>query len=805
MSNQGMPAYQRLLAAADAIGEVGRAARGQLQPALEHALAGMLAALDLPEGGIYLYSPPMHNLTLAATVPPNGVIENQGALLWLANDQTCLPVLAATTRLPAAGAIRDWGAGIVLHPQPSVLSPQPPTSSPQSLALPLLAGTRLLGVIQVACLPGQSLSEPQHGQLGALAERLAGAIDYAQISSVTRSEQERTRALVDASNDAIMMLDSSGTATMINRRAKYFFGLAERDVIGRSPAQLRAMFQLIFEDSAVFDLWLTPLLTSADERAVLELKVLRAEPRLLQCFTAPVLDSQDRLLGRMLVFRDITREREVEQMKTDFVSIVSHELRTPLTSIRGALQLVLGRATSSAVAATGSPYDSTLSTRTRELLDISLKNSERLIRLINDILDISKIEQGSIQLRRVALDPADLCRAAVQEVSVFADGRDISIDLRAEPELAPISADRDRALQVLANLLSNAIKFSEPGQRIELTARQEAGVVVFAVRDFGRGIALEDHLRIFDKFHQIDSSLTRDVGGTGLGLAICKALVEEHGGKIWIESILGKGAIFAFTLPLATSDAPVMTLHPTSDQPTVLVVDDNTPMRELIAGLVEQAGYRVAEADSGASALQLARLLQPQLITLDVMLPDLDGFDVIQVLRNDPLTRDVPVLFISATSERERALALGGSAFITKPFTSDELIIQIRSLLTPRQRRVLVVDDDHHVRPTLARLLQRGGFQVSEAADGRAGLELIARNPPDLVLLDIRMPDIDGYEVLRRLKLNPVHQHIPVVILTASDMGESAQQRALALGAVRYLEKPIASGDLLAEIERILA
>jgi len=659
-------------------------------------------------------------------------------------------------------------------------------------------------VIQMAGRPGQSLSEQQHSQINALAERLAVAIDYSQISSVARSEQERTRALVDASNDAIMMLDSSGTATMINRRAKYFFGLAERDVIGRSPDQLRAMFQLIFEDSATFDAWLAPLMISVDERAVLELKVLRAEPRLLQCFTAPVLGSQDRLLGRMLVFRDITREREVEQMKTDFVSIVSHELRTPLTSIRGALQLVLGRA-AGAVGTAGTTHDAPLSPRTRELLDISLKNSERLIRLINDILDISKIEQGSIQLRRVALDPADLCRAAAQEVSVFAEGRNITIDIRAKPGLAPISADRDRALQVLANLLSNAIKFSEPGQLIELTARQESGAVAFAVRDFGRGIASEDHQRIFNKFHQIDSSLTRNVGGTGLGLAICKALVEEHGGQIWIESILGKGATFAFTLPLATSNAPVMALRPTNGQPTVLVVDDSAPMRDLLRGMIEQAGYVVAEADGGASALQLARLLQPQLITLDVMLPDLDGFDVIQVLRNDPLTRDLPVLFVSATSERDRALALGGSGFITKPFTSDELISQIRVLLAPRQRRVLVVDDDYHVRPTLARLLQRGGFEVSEAADGRTGLALIERQPPDLVLLDIRMPDIDGYEVLRRLKLNPLHQHIPVVILTASDLGKSAQQRALALGAVRYLEKPIASGDLLAEIERILS
>jgi PAS domain S-box-containing protein len=646
--------------------------------------------------------------------------------------------------------------------------------------------------------------------LQALASRLASALEQARSFGAAHAEQERTRALVDASNDAILMLDSHGAATMINRRAKYFFGLAERDVIGRSPDQMRAMFKLIFEDSAAFDAWLTPLLASTEERAVIELQVLRAEPRLLQCFTAPVLDNQERLLGRMLVFRDITREREVEQMKTDFVSIVSHELRTPLTSIRGSLQLVLGR----------TAHESPLPPRTRELLDISLKNSERLIRLINDILDISKIEQGSIQLRRVALDPDDLCHAAAQEVAAFASGRDIAIEVHVEPGLPPINADRDRALQVLANLLSNAIKFSEPGQRVELSAsmggsslpadpasgrRQEHGVVAFAVRDHGRGIAPEDHQRIFEKFHQIDSSLTRNVGGTGLGLAICKALVEEHGGRIWIESVLGKGATFAFTLPLASIDATVVASRSEGNEPTILVVDDNAGMRELIRNILENAGYAVAEADGGAAALQLARLLQPQLITLDVMLPDLDGFDVIQVLRNDPITRDLPVLFVSATSEYDRAMALGGSGFISKPFPPDELLGQVRQLTERPRRRVLVVDDDYHVRPTLARLLTRGGFLVAEAADGRTGLELIERNPPDLVLLDIRMPDIDGYEVLRRLKQHPSLQHIPVVVLTASDLGAAAKQRALDLGAVRYLEKPIASGDLLAEIEQILA
>ncbi len=802
MSNLDTTYYERLLAATDAIGNLGQVQSVQLSRLLGRALEQILAALGLTDGGIYLYQPHAHALALAAACPEAGAVAGQGAQLSIDRDHQRIPVLAITTREPQQGELRDWRPESTDRAdRQSFGSAQDKSAicNLQSLAVPLVAGPRLLGVLQVAGAPARALRRDQHDLLSALAPRLAGALDRVQRFGTTQSEQDRTRALVDASNDAILMLDSQGAATMINRRAKYFFGLAERDVIGRGADELRAMFQLIFEDSATFNAWLTPLLSSSEERSVIELKVLRAEPRLLQCFSAPVVDQQERLLGRMLVFRDITREREVDKMKNEFISTVSHELRTPLTSIRGSLQLVLGRQTA------GATHESPLPPRTRELLDISLKNSERLIRLINDILDISKIEQGSIQLRHVSLDPADLCWTAGREVETFADGRDIAIDVSVADGLPPISADRDRALQVLANLLSNAIKFSDPGQRVELTASMSGSVVCFAVRDYGRGIAPEDHQRIFEKFHQIDSSLTRNVGGTGLGLAICKALVEEHGGRIWVESAIGKGATFAFTLPLSSGAAPVVASRPDADQPIILVADDSATARELIRGILEGAGFQVAEADGGGAALQLARLLQPRLMTLDVMMPDLDGFDVIQVLRNDPLTRDLPVLFVSVTPEHDRGMALGGSGFITKPFTSDELIAQVRRLVAPPQRRVLVVDDDYHVRPTLARLLQRGGFQVGEAADGRTALELIDRDPPDLVLLDIRMPDIDGFEVLRRLKEHPSHQHIPVVILTASDLGGDAQQRALALGAVRYLEKPIASEDLLAEIEHILA
>jgi PAS domain S-box-containing protein len=602
------------------------------------------------------------------------------------------------------------------------------------------------------------------------------------------------RALVDASNDALLLLDSQGSALLINRRAKYFFGLAERDVIGRSADQLRGMFTLIFEDGAAFDAWLRPLLASAEERDVRDFKALRAEPRLLQCYTAPVLDQQEHALGRLLVFRDITREREVERMKNEFVSLVSHELRTPLTSIRGALQLVLGRAQAS-----------DLTPRTRELLGVSLNNSERLIRLINDILDISKIEQGPIPLRCVPLDPVQLCRSAEQGVAAFAAGRNIALHLALPSELPPISADRDRALQVLTNLLSNAIKFSDSGQSVTLSAELSAGAVCFAVRDNGYGIAPEHHARIFEKFQQIDSSPTRAVGGTGLGLAICRALVEEHGGRIWLESELGKGSTFFFTLPLAADGEPHPQIAPAPNRPIILVADDNPLILELMRSILEQADYSVAQASSGVEALRLARLLQPALLTLDVMMPDVDGFDIIQLLRNDPITREMPVLFVSAAPEFERAAKLGGNGFLLKPFAPEELVDHVRRLLYPQVPLVLVVEDDNHVRPVLTRVVKRAGFQVAEAADGNSALELARRSPPDLILLDIRMPGIDGYEVLRQLKQQSDRAHIPVIVLTASDLGDAARQRARELGASLYLEKPIGSEELLTEIKRILS
>ncbi len=770
MSAFDLAASQQMLLLADALGAVAAAAAAELPAALEGALERIVGLLGALEAGVLIEQPASRALVLAATWPSTSMLGPP------AQPTLQLAAQAAQSRAISYGSLAgieiELGAGERMANYPL-------------LSAPMLVGERVAGVLQVLVSPDHQLAPDQQVFLAELAARLGAALRQSQRVAGLVAAQEHTRALVDASNDAILMLDSLGAATMINRRAKYFFGLAERDVVGQSYEQLQALFRLICEDSGAFDAWLRPLLQSPDERALIELKVLRAAPRLLQCYSAPVLDHHERLLGRLLVFRDITREREVEQIKSEFVSIVSHELRTPLTSVRGSLQLVLGRRQQPELAA-----------RTRELLEISLKNSERLIRLINDILDVSKIEQGALLLRRSALDPAELCVTAAQEVESFAAGRGIHLGVLAPPDLPPVSADRDRALQVLENLLSNAVKFSEPGQMVELSATLLGATICFAVRDHGRGIAAEHHQRIFEKFHQIDSSLTRDVGGTGLGLAICRSLVEEHGGRIWVESTLGQGATFSFTLPLVSSLAPAGPAR--GGATTVLLAMPDAALRVSWRRLLEPAGYQVLEAATAAQALRHARSLRLGLVLASAQLPDQAVSDLIEVLRDDPLTRDLPVLAIGqGDAPSDGALA--------QPLAAGHLVEQVRKLTGAAIRRVLVIDDDYHVRSTLARLLRDSGFVVSEAQDGPAGLEQIAADPPDLVLLDTRLPGLDGFELLRRLKHDPARRQIPVVVLAAHDGSGATEQLALQLGADRYLEKPIASEDLVLEIERLLS
>lgn len=661
---RGDDGVQGLLAAVNAVTDVGLLYSTLVEPMLNAMLGQILAVLPLGGGAIYLTSEPSEQVELVAWA--RGSEEAHGpdpAILW--EGAAAIYALAQareTARLayPASIIEARQQAG---DPSQALSAALQQLGAGNLVSLPLLAGGWLSGVLQVIAAPGRAITPRQIQTLRVVARQAAAAIENARLVAQTRADQERARAVVEATNDAILMLDEHRRPMIVNRRARFFFGLTERDLLGKSFEQLAALFTRIVEEGEGFNNWLVRLLGSQNERAVAEFRVLSPEPRLLQCYSAPVLDPHNRYLGRLLVFRDVTREREVERMKSDFVSIVSHELRTPLTSIQGALQLILGQPE------LGKPgMGAGLSPQGRELLTISRSNTERLIRLINDILDIAKIEQGRIELRREVLAPEDLCRSAAAEMSALANSRGIAVELQLRPLLPPVLADRDRSVQVLVNLLSNAIKFSQPGQRVALSARHEGSTICFTVQDWGRGIAPEHQTALFQRFQQIDSSATRDVGGTGLGLAISKALVEEMGGRMWLDSELGQGSSFSFTLPVAP----------------------------------------------------------------------------------------------------------GGDEQSEKP-----------------ERHILVVDDDPHVRPVLVRLLQRHGLRVSSAHDGYGALAAVEAEVPDVVLLDIKMPGLDGFEVLRRLKSRPETAAVPIVILTANDLSDSTRAHGLQLGARAYLEKPI--------------
>lgn len=595
---------------------------------------------------------------------------------------------------------------------------------------------------------------------------------------------DQTAAIIDATNDAIIMLDSDCRAIVVNRRARFFFGLKEREVLGLPYEQFLSRLDPTFVDAAHLRRWLDQLLSTEMERAVEEFSIARPEPRLLQCFSAPVRNVHDHYLGRLLVFRDMTREREADQMKSDFISIVSHELRTPLTSIQGSLQLIVGQPQ-----ANRRGLAEALPPQARELLLVSLNNTERLIRLINDILDVAKIEQGRLQLRRVPIDPEDLCRSAVDEMAAIADSRGVRIELDLAPHLPPIYADRDRSIQVLVNLLSNAIKFSPGGGQVALRAERADSMIRITVRDWGRGIALADQERLFTKFQQLNSSNTREVGGTGLGLMICKALVEEQGGQIGLESKLGWGSTFSFTLPLA---AP--TSAGAQGGARVLLIEAVARYRQDLHDALVAAGMLVHEHE-GLRVADMIRVLQPSLLVVGLPLaPGVDR-DLLRQLRADVRTQAVPLLVLADTSPTPR-----DAAVLPRDTPPEQVAQRAQQLIANPQPLVLVVDDDPNVRPMLVRLLQRHGMRAMHVDNGRSALQIAETHQPNVILLDIMMPGMDGYEVIRRLRQRPQTKDIPVVILTANTSDEQHPDRLKTLQIAGYLEKPITTERLIGSI-----
>jgi signal transduction histidine kinase/DNA-binding response OmpR family regulator/putative methionine-R-sulfoxide reductase with GAF domain len=553
------------------------------------------------------------------------------------------------------------------------------------------------------------------------------------------------------------------------------------------------------------------------------LVVLRKTPG---AFSAGVIDllttfaTQSALaIQNARLFREIQEKgRELEvasRHKSQFLANMSHELRTPLNAIIGVTEMLLDDARAAGEEEQIEPHERIL------------RAGRHLLALINDILDLSKIEAGKMELHPESFALGPLVEEVATTIRPLAakNGNQVAVDCPAE--VGTIRADQIRVRQVLLNLASNASKFTEGGQiRIAVARRPEGGRdwVTMAVSDTGIGMTAEQMARLFEEFTQADASTTRRYGGTGLGLAISRRLCRMMGGDITAESAPGRGSTFTIRLPAeavaepksAGEDAARPTARPSTPVPAsrlpggpaypVLVIDDDPTVRDLMERFLVKEGFAVITAAGGIEGLRLARAARPAAVTLDVMMPDLDGWTVLAALKGDPDLADIPVILVTILDEQTRGYALGATEYLVKPVDRERLAGILRTLCRDRVTPcALVVEDDETTRSMLCQTLERDGFGVAQAENGRDALARVAEQRPDVIVLDLAMPEMNGFEFLDVLRRNPVWRGIPVVVLTAMDL--SAEERRLLNGAVeRIFQKGAYGRDrLLDEIRQALA
>jgi PAS domain S-box-containing protein len=580
-----------------------------------------------------------------------------------------------------------------------------------------------------------------------------GARTQALESSLDRMEQtvsDRTQELntiIDSLGDGLLVTGVTGEITRFNPTLLTLFGLQSEQVDGKTCAE-------------VFKNDVTGLVTQnqSNPTAFLTSQVALPKERTGQARVTAIANQVDKnYLGSVVLIRDVTLEKEIDQMKTDFISTVSHELRTPLTSVLGFAKLIQKKLEDVVLPAVDadSPKIQRTVKQVRENLNIIIAEGDRLTSLINDVLDIAKIEAGKVEWNMQSLQITEIIDRAIAATTVLANSSNLEMLCEIEPNLPEVVGDRDRLIQVLINLISNAIKFTPEGT-VTCRAQCHQGKIVVSIIDQGIGISSEDQPKVFEKFKQVGEVMTDKPKGTGLGLPICKQIVEHHNGQLWVESQLGQGSTFAFSLPVVVEveaeptpvylDSLVQQLKenvdravsPSYEQKNILVVDDEPHIRELLRQELESEGYLVRAAQDGIEALQLVKECPPDLIILDVMMPNISGFDLAAVLKNNPATMNIPTIILSIIQDKERGYRLGVDRYLNKPIDTELLLSDIKTLLTQEvsHKKVLVVDADLSTTKVLTDVLVSKGYAVTEAATGSEGIEKALSIKPDMVIIN---------------------------------------------------------------------
>ncbi len=691
------------------------------------------------------------------------------------------------------------------------------------------------------------------------------ANDYSEATATVREqagEIKRSEAwlqsVLRSLGEGVLATDRQGRVTLLNSQAAALTGWTAQEAIGKPVGDVLHLMsagggvaeqiveQVLQNGPAIADAQTAlreagsdaPLLNGIDRSgeghdAILARRDGKATPVMVSA--SVVSGENNEPVGAVAAFRDISERKAAEtelmrakdaaetanRTKSQFLANMSHELRTPLNAIIGYSEMLQEEA-----------EDDGLDNFTPDLKKIN-GAGKHLLALINDILDLSKIEAGKMDLYLEEFEVGAMIRDVSSTVQTLVARKNNQLIVDGTPNLGTMKADMTKLRQALFNLLSNAAKFTENGE-ITLKVRRSstngdpnADMLSFAVTDSGIGMTPEQMGRLFEAFVQADASTTRKFGGTGLGLAITRRFARMMGGDVVVESRPGEGSTFTLTIPAAviplTSDEATAasensatvetevthnTIHATGAQTgdTVLVIDDDPAARDLMRRFLAKEGFHPETAASGEEGLRLAKTVHPVAITCDVMMPGMDGWAVLQALKADPELSDIPVIMLTMVDDKNLGYALGANDYLTKPLDRDRLsAILKRHQCSSGVCRVLIVEDDDPTREMMRAILSREGWNVDEAVNGRDGLERVRAAKPDLVLLDLMMPEMDGFTFAEKLRQNPDYKSVPIVVLTAKDLTNDDRMRLNG-----YVEKILQKGtwsrdDLLNDIRNMVA
>lgn len=595
-----------------------------------------------------------------------------------------------------------------------------------------------------------------------------------------RESEEYNRGLIESNIDALITTDPLGIITDVNCTMCEMTAFPREELIGKP-------FNCYFTDPKQADAGIRKVL--AEDRVTNYELIMRSrngKETVVSYNATTFKDAQGRLKGVFAAARDITEQKLLEEqlrrkndelaeqyrrvqaanrLKSEFLANMSHELRTPLNAIIGFSELM---------------HDGkvgVVSPEHKEYLGDILTSAKHLVQLINDILDLAKVESGKMEFHPDLVNLSKIIGEVRDVLRTLMSHKRINVTIEVDPTLTDVMADGSKLKQVLYNYLSNALKFTPEDGKVTVRAKPEGtGYYRIEVEDSGIGIKTEDMRRLFIEFQQLDSSMAKKYQGTGLGLALTKRIVEAQGGRVGVSSVIGKGCIFYAMLPRTMwveveAEAP-QTTWINSNTPSVLIIDDDAQDRTWLQQILKREGYNIEMVADGVQALDRCRTRRYDVILLDIMLPDVSGWDILRSVRAQGPNQNTPVVVVSVTRDASIGQAFAIQDFLVKPVNREALLRTLKeATIDPKQQgRVLVIDDDLNTLKLMDKSLVDLGYRVFAAQDGTQGLYIAQNNRPDAVILDLLMPGIDGFEFLRLFRRIEGCANVPTIIWTVKDL-----------------------------------